>query len=1134
MSNWLAHPLEELANLGESLKNWTNSAQQPSTTTDWGWKPRMDVCENNKTYQIILELPGFQKDDLDVQVNGRFLSIKGNRPETPVHRESQTKFHRRERYSGGEFHRAVALPEGIDGSSIQAKFHGGVLTLTIPKKGGKTTQHYSLLGREEHVSRRTVIEAEERERKRRMEENDPMLSKSKALFGRMGTVIEEEQERARRLNEIEEEMEAASDESRKLSTKAERQERERRIKDTKGEQQRKQLAKKVSALVKKAGIKPSGLNKCVSRKLTQDLEEKERKDRTGDKKKQMQAMNTAKRVSVMVLASKGVKGLKKTKLPETKGTSGSVPVKSQNKNSFKIKIGNGGVERANNPSFKATANLEENERKRRMSDKKGQMDAKNLAKKVSGLVLKSGRKPTAAIKSAAEEKERDRRLKDKKGQMDAKKNAKKVSEMIKKGGVPQSPVHQAKQPSKFSQLKVHPHKMSIKPTKASPTAALEDKERDRRVKDKAGQLAAKKNAKKVSDMIKKGGVPQSPVHQTKQPSKFSQLKVHPRMMSIKPIKASPTAALEDKERERRVKDKVGQLQAKKNAKKVSDMIKKGGVKLNPVPRTKQPSKFSQMKVHPHKSSSSAKPISKVSPTAALEDKERDRRVKDKAGQMDAKKNAKKVSDMIKKGGVKLHPVPAAKQPSKFSQMKVHPHKSSSSAKPIKSTKASPIAALEDKERDRRVKDKAGQLQAKKNAKKVSDLIVKSGVQPAKVHQPKSHSHKNHSHGHGHRNHHGHGNNKQHLAQLEETERNRRLKDKKGQMDAKKNAKLVSGLILKSGIKQTPAFTPAKRFERLLKKPSQATLLADNEKNRRIRDKRGQTEAKKNAGMVSDILIMSGIKPIAALQTKPMQSTFKPNFKASQAVAQEEKERDRRMKDKRGQMEAKKNAKKVSDLVMKSGKKPASGGSLGHAKKSAIPLRRNPCAALEEKERDRRVKDKRGQMEAKKLAKKVSDMVCKAGKRPVGNQHQSHLRLTGTVEEQERQRRIKDKAGQAEAKKNALKVSGLLKANFKTIHLNPHPLKRSSSQKFYKVPALQEIQAEEKERKRRVTDTRGQSNAKKIAKQISAFIKASGGRDNLLRSLEEKERDRRLHDTKGEAMHKKNAKKIAQIIGSATH
>ncbi|OEU61091.1 MAG: hypothetical protein BA867_14070 [Desulfobacterales bacterium S5133MH16] len=77
------------------------------------------------------ELPGVDKKDIVVHVNGRFLTIKGERlSENEV---KEDKYHRRER-SYGKFERVFTLPE-VDPDKIKAGYKNGVLKIDIPKPG---------------------------------------------------------------------------------------------------------------------------------------------------------------------------------------------------------------------------------------------------------------------------------------------------------------------------------------------------------------------------------------------------------------------------------------------------------------------------------------------------------------------------------------------------------------------------------------------------------------------------------------------------------------------------------------------------------------------------------------------------------------------------------------------------------------------------------------------------------------------------------------------------------------------------------------------------------------------------------------------------------------------------------------
>jgi HSP20 family protein len=98
-----------------------------------GWAPSADVFEKNGEIVVKAELPGVEKDAIEVTVEKGSLVIKGERrAEEEVKEES---FYRMERFTGS-FFRRFPLPEGIDEDSITAEYHDGVLEVHVPKPTG--------------------------------------------------------------------------------------------------------------------------------------------------------------------------------------------------------------------------------------------------------------------------------------------------------------------------------------------------------------------------------------------------------------------------------------------------------------------------------------------------------------------------------------------------------------------------------------------------------------------------------------------------------------------------------------------------------------------------------------------------------------------------------------------------------------------------------------------------------------------------------------------------------------------------------------------------------------------------------------------------------------------------------------
>jgi HSP20 family protein len=93
--------------------------------------PAVDVYEDAQKVQLKLEVPGIRPDDLDIRVEGRILSVRGERKFESE--EKEENFHRIERRYGS-FVRSFTLPATVDTESIDAHSDNGVLTVSLAKK----------------------------------------------------------------------------------------------------------------------------------------------------------------------------------------------------------------------------------------------------------------------------------------------------------------------------------------------------------------------------------------------------------------------------------------------------------------------------------------------------------------------------------------------------------------------------------------------------------------------------------------------------------------------------------------------------------------------------------------------------------------------------------------------------------------------------------------------------------------------------------------------------------------------------------------------------------------------------------------------------------------------------------------
>jgi HSP20 family protein len=94
------------------------------------WVPPMDLVETDDQLVLRADLPGLDRDDIEIEVKENVLTVAGERK--AEHERRGEGFHRIER-SFGRFSRSLGLPRGIDAASMTASFENGVLEVRMPK-----------------------------------------------------------------------------------------------------------------------------------------------------------------------------------------------------------------------------------------------------------------------------------------------------------------------------------------------------------------------------------------------------------------------------------------------------------------------------------------------------------------------------------------------------------------------------------------------------------------------------------------------------------------------------------------------------------------------------------------------------------------------------------------------------------------------------------------------------------------------------------------------------------------------------------------------------------------------------------------------------------------------------------------
>jgi HSP20 family protein len=100
-----------------------------AVTTGAGFVPRADIHETSAGIEIILDLAGVTREDIDIVIEGRHLHVAGTRQEPQV-REC-LRYHQME-ISYGAFERIFHLPEEADAERVTASYRDGFLQITVP------------------------------------------------------------------------------------------------------------------------------------------------------------------------------------------------------------------------------------------------------------------------------------------------------------------------------------------------------------------------------------------------------------------------------------------------------------------------------------------------------------------------------------------------------------------------------------------------------------------------------------------------------------------------------------------------------------------------------------------------------------------------------------------------------------------------------------------------------------------------------------------------------------------------------------------------------------------------------------------------------------------------------------------
>lgn len=123
-------PFAELDRFHRQLGTFLDGFRLPDLLGDGlrPFTPLADVEETPDAYLVEVELPGVKRDDVDIEIAGRRVTVHGERKE-----KERVGFLRKRERTVGRFHYEVTLPGDVDDDHVDAQLDEGVLTVRLPK-----------------------------------------------------------------------------------------------------------------------------------------------------------------------------------------------------------------------------------------------------------------------------------------------------------------------------------------------------------------------------------------------------------------------------------------------------------------------------------------------------------------------------------------------------------------------------------------------------------------------------------------------------------------------------------------------------------------------------------------------------------------------------------------------------------------------------------------------------------------------------------------------------------------------------------------------------------------------------------------------------------------------------------------
>ncbi len=93
---------------------------------------RTDIKEKKDSYVVNVDLPGYEKEDIKIEINNGYLTVTAEKTNSDEEKE-EGRYIRKERYSG-QCSRSFYVGDNVKDTDVKASFKNGILTLEFPKE----------------------------------------------------------------------------------------------------------------------------------------------------------------------------------------------------------------------------------------------------------------------------------------------------------------------------------------------------------------------------------------------------------------------------------------------------------------------------------------------------------------------------------------------------------------------------------------------------------------------------------------------------------------------------------------------------------------------------------------------------------------------------------------------------------------------------------------------------------------------------------------------------------------------------------------------------------------------------------------------------------------------------------------